>query len=715
MRKAPGLFFTAVTLLFFQRVGVASIHFTASLRGAQEVPAVTTSATGTGSFVLNDAMTELTFDITVCGLSGPITGAHFHKGAFGTVGPVVRAFTTEFVGNTVSGKWQSTDAQPLTPELVQELFAGNIYVNVHTAANPGGEIRGQLTGLGFTAKLSGAQEVPPVTTTASGTGAFSLNSARTELKFYVTVCGLSGPIVAAHFHARAAGFNGGVVRTITFSGNTAEGIWKSTDSEPLTPALIDSLLNGRLYVNIHTAANPGGEIRGQLIPQIGTHFIAQFTGGQENPPVTTTAAGTGSFTLSPDRTQLTYDLTVCDLSGAIAAAHFHVGEPFHNGPVVRTITGDFSGNTASGVWKSTDGQALTAALVDSLLDGKIYVNVHTAANPGGEIRAQLTGMGFTAKLSGANEVPPVSTTASGTGSFSLNPSRTALKFDITVCDLSGAITGAHFHTGAAGTTGPVVRGFTGEFVGNTVSGEWTSGDPQPLTTALVDSLLAGKIYVNGHTAANPGGEIRGQVLLVGTSIPETLPVELTSFSARSDAGNVVLSWTTASETNNLGFEVERAEARSSEASQDNVQFVKLGFVSGAGTSTTPKSYEYLDRSVASGTYYYRLKQVDTDGAFTYSRIVEVVVSAPAAYALEQNYPNPFNPRTQIRFDLKASGRAALVVYNVLGEKIATLVDGMMEAGRHSVHFDASELPAGIYFYKLTTAEFTAVKKMALVK
>jgi len=119
--------------------------------------------------------------------------------------------------------------------------------------------------------------------------------------------------------------------------------------------------------------------------------------------------------------------------------------------------------------------------------------------------------------------------------------------------------------------------------------------------------------------------------------------------------------------------------------------------------------------VASGTYYYRLKQVDTDGAFTYSRIVEVVVSAPAAYALEQNYPNPFNPRTQIRFDLKASGRAALVVYNVLGEKIATLVDGMMEAGRHSVHFDASELPAGIYFYKLTTAEFTAVKKMALVK
>ncbi len=140
-------------------------HATAKLTGAQEVPPVPTSATGTASIRLNETRTELTFDITVQGLTGPIMLAHFHRGAAGVNGPVVKTIHPNFVGNTATGVWRSTDPEPLTPALVAELFAGNLYVNVHTAMFGGGEIRGQVdmkAGLHLKANLTGNQEVPPV-------------------------------------------------------------------------------------------------------------------------------------------------------------------------------------------------------------------------------------------------------------------------------------------------------------------------------------------------------------------------------------------------------------------------------------------------------------------------------------------------------------------------------------------------------------------------
>lgn len=241
--------------------------------------------TGTGSFVLNAARTELTFDITVTGLSGAITAAHFHNAAAGLDGPIVRTITSSF-SNTASGVWKLTDSEPLTPALVAEIEAGRIYVNIHTAANPAGEIRGHLAPVsagnkGFMAEMEGDHEAPPVITSASGTGAFVLNAARTELTFDITVNGLSGPITSAHFHNAAEGVNGQIVRAITssYSANTASGVWKNTDSEPLTLALVDELDAGRIYVNVHTSANSGGEIRGQVIANQGTSFIAKFGSG----------------------------------------------------------------------------------------------------------------------------------------------------------------------------------------------------------------------------------------------------------------------------------------------------------------------------------------------------------------------------------------------------------------------------------------------------
>lgn len=192
----------------------------------------------------------------------------------------------------------------------------------------------------------------------------------------------------------------------------------------------------------------------------------------------------------------------------------------------------------------------------------------------------------------------------------------------------------------------------------------------------------------------------------------TIPVELTSFSASVAGSNVELNWVTATEVNNQGFEIERSE--------DNVIFNNIGFVPGFGTTTEPKSYSYTDQSVNGGTYYYRLKQIDFDGSFTYSGVVEAEVSLPTIFALEQNYPNPFNPTTSIQFSLPVDANVAIGIYNLVGEKIAEVASGNLSAGSHKVTFDASNLTSGIYFYRLdatgiNSKTFSNVKKMTLLK
>jgi len=186
-----------------------------------------------------------------------------------------------------------------------------------------------------------------------------------------------------------------------------------------------------------------------------------------------------------------------------------------------------------------------------------------------------------------------------------------------------------------------------------------------------------------------------------------IPVELTSFTASVIDQDVVLNWTTASETNNSGFNVERKSANST--------WETVAFVTGFGTTTETKSYSYVDSKLSSGTYTYRLKQIDFDGTSEYSNEVLADVTGPVEFALEQNYPNPFNPNTTISYSVAKAGFVNISVYNLLGEKVATLVNTTQEAGRYDVTFDASNIPSGIYFYSIEAGDFKSVKKMTLLK
>jgi hypothetical protein len=190
-------------------------------------------------------------------------------------------------------------------------------------------------------------------------------------------------------------------------------------------------------------------------------------------------------------------------------------------------------------------------------------------------------------------------------------------------------------------------------------------------------------------------------------VPNFIPVELISFTADINGNSVFLKWQTATETNNSGFEILRT------TKEDDWR--KIGFVSGHGTTTEPKSYSFSDENVVPGSYQYRLKQFDFDGSFNYSDIVEVEVQLPSEFSLEQNYPNPFNPSTTIKYSLPENSFVNLAVYNLLGENVRTLVNEVQNAGNYNLNFDASGLTSGTYVYRLSTASGTLTQKMVLLK
>jgi hypothetical protein len=191
-------------------------------------------------------------------------------------------------------------------------------------------------------------------------------------------------------------------------------------------------------------------------------------------------------------------------------------------------------------------------------------------------------------------------------------------------------------------------------------------------------------------------------------VPQSdLPVELKSFTASVSKSDVLLNWSTATEINNQGFEIQRSKAGN--------DYEQIGYVPGHGTTTEIQTYSYTDLKVASGNYTYRLKQIDFNGTFDYSDEVAVEVTAPVEFALEQNYPNPFNPSTVIKYSIPTEGFVNLAVYNLLGKEVALLVNGVQEAGRYEINFDASKLASGIYVYSLKSGSFNSVKKMLLMK
>lgn len=237
--------------------------------------------------------------------------------------------------------------------------------------------------------------------------------------------------------------------------------------------------------------------------------------------------------------------------------------------------------------------------------------------------------------------------------------------------------------------------------------------PKPLPPGTKDTLYVEGLQKNVtyYFVIRSGDEIINWSAPSQASLGETTPVELSSFAATSSKNGVLLEWTTASETNNLGFAIERKL-------QDSDVWQKVGFVRGFGTTNEEKAYSYNDSPDQIGTLDYRLKQIDTDGAFEYSQIVSVQVEAPSRFELAQNFPNPFNPTTAIHFQLPSSvsGTVELAIYDLLGRKVRTLLNKPAAPGFYQLEWNGRdeeefEVSSGIYVYVLRAGNITLSKKM----
>ena len=479
----------------------SSTRFTASLSGVADGNA----STGFGFATAELNGNNFTYEVAYSGLTGVPSAAHVHLAA-PTTGSAGVAFGLTAVGGLgTTGRYAATVTLTLAQKTA--VLAGLAYFNIHTAAFGGGEIRGQITPAAMKVVLTGAGERPTANNSpAFGAGALTLIG--NELAFDITYQGLSAAATGAHFHgpADSAG-TAPVIIDLSSGFGTLGRAGTLAGRITLTPAQSFAFADGKVYVNIHNGNFPGGEIRGQVAPYIGElPFSADLTGAAEK-PAAVSSPGSGLVESSLVGNTLSFVVTYRGLTSSITAAHIHGPAtssasaavlfdllPQHRGAY--STQGVFSGSVA-----------LTPAQIGALLNGDLYVNLHTAVNPGGEIRGQLAPMIFPVLMNGAKEVGPVVTPATGYGYVGLVGRQVSIGLHYR--DLQGNISNAHYH-------GPAD---TASSAGVLVGLPFTAGNPwgfifnsQTLSDANVSFFADGLVYVNIHSAFAGGGEIRGQVV-----------------------------------------------------------------------------------------------------------------------------------------------------------------------------------------------------------
>ena len=725
-----------------QMVPIYALGMKAILSGSNAIPTTTSPATGSVMAELTGAMLTVSgaFDGLESDLATEIAGgAHLHYGMAGTSGSVAYPLTVTADGDLRGGIFAASDNRfELSDVDRAALTTRAFYANIHSAAYPSGEIRGQLinsASAAFTALLGGGNEVPA--NGSQGRGAVLAELAGSTLVVSGAFEGLESdfnPDIGggAHLHAANAGANGSVVVGLgtTVGTDSRSGMFDPMNNRfTLDAATVAALQARGHYANIHTVDLPSGELRGQLIPTASVQLRAILTGRAEIPGNLSDAVGGAVVELSGNALILSGAFS--DLEGDLATdiaggAHLHLGSIDANGAVVFPLTVDAAEDLRSG----TFGAASNTFTLDTdqraaVRNGLFYVNVHSETHTGGEVRGQVLPFStriLEASLLGSNEVPAVATDAMGTALVILLNNKIAVRgtFDglssAVATDIAG---GAHLHLGLPNANGGVAFPLTptldtdllgGSFVA--VSNEFT------LTEGQVDTLLGGGFYVNIHTVTNAGGEIRGQVLPSTNVSPMepmiTAPADAAEIDIAGDGtADFTVTWDGGDPNGNATFYTWQLAT--------SPEFDTILLEAGTGTdamfTTTVGDVAALLTSAgvnvgSSITLYHRANA--TDGSrmsmgepesVTLNRGAVVAVeddgTLPERFALEGNYPNPFNPQTTIRFALPDAAEVTVEVFNTLGQQVRTLMGGPLTPGRHELTFDAGALPSGLYLYRVT--------------
>jgi hypothetical protein len=550
--------------------------------------------------------------------------------------------------------------------------------------------------------INGAQSGTTATGTGTAFGTFTPDFK--NLTYQVTVSNLSGPITGSHFHISPSG---SIVKPITFVGNTATGTWSD-----IPDSLLQYFVKGKVYINVHTSAHPAGEIRGAVLPQQFL-FTVDLNGTQSG--TSSTGRGTG-YVFFGDTTgggvpnSMFYAITIAGLNGNFTGSHFHA---LPGGSIVHPIT--FTDSTAIGAWSGYPDSMLTL-----LLHGKLYVNVHSSIAPAGEIRGAVLPVGempFIASIDGAQS--GTASSGKGTAYAILNPALSTIRYAATYARLSAALTGSHFHTA---TTGGIIQPVT--FTANSTAGTWTG-----FSDVNLQDLLRGRVYLNIHSTAFPTGEIRGGLKYYDG----TFTTILNGVNAGTSSTGTGTAWVHFAATTDTSFYQVTFAGLADVYTGSHFHISPKGSIVKpivtADSATGSEAWgmaDSLDAALMRNQIYVNVHSKtfpagDIRGTMTFgpgvvTRVRQSAGSLPSSFSLGQNYPNPFNPSTTITFTLSAPDVVSLTVFNILGQKIATLVNEKRPAGTFVVAFDAGSMATGVYMYRLTAGSgLSMVKKMTLVK
>lgn len=520
-----------------------SMSFSVALSNHEEIPAVSSAATGTATLDVNVATGAVSGTLALSGVTA--TAAHIHSGFAGRNGPVIVGFSENA---STPGSWNLPANAMLTTAQVDDLLAGGLYLNAHSQDYPGGEIRGQILPPGIEvgiARLEGLQELPAVDSTGEAEGGVTVNHTTGRATIHLSVRNVAGA-TAAHLHDGYGGRNGPVLIPLTQDGSDPTH-WFATD-QPISQTAIDAFETGGTYLNVHTPANPNGEIRGQVATSDVVFAVSRLSGSQEVPDTGSSAQGTAAVTAVRSTRSVLVHANVMGIDDA-TASHVHEAYAGVSGPIILPLTHDSSDPTH---W-SAGGATLTEEQFAALEKGRLYVNVHTAAHPGGEVRAQIAPANvdvvFTT-LSGDDEVPAVSTSATGAAATTVDFAAGVVTIHVHTTGVDDA-TGAHIHHAAAGANGPIIVPLTQD---SSDASHWSAVE-QTISESDLEDFEETNWYVNVHTPAHPSGEIRGQIGAEPAPTPDsTAPVVTLGALAPTISGTVAL---TATATDDVGVTAVR--------------------------------------------------------------------------------------------------------------------------------------------------------------
>lgn len=528
-----------------QVVGMPLATFRAFLAGAQEVPSVISAGQGELAIELftDSIVASGTFQDLGSGYNGNI-GSHLHLGYAGSNGGVEVVLAPTLDMDSLGGRFEvAHNGFGLDSAQEAVMLGRQLYVNIHTLGSPSGELRGQVVpeaNYFLYSLLSATQEVSPQVSPGFGAGVLEVRGDEAVFtgSFNELTNGFNEAIAGgAHLHTGYAGQNGGILFALTTDlnvGETAGTFVADANTFEVSDTKRDTIKDRFVYVNIHSDSIPSGELRGQVLGEAQNYFFAPLSGTSEQTPVNTTGQGTvagewlnGDLIVSGAFSDLTspFDPNVA------GGAHIHRGLAGENGGIELFLNTELAGDNLSGVFPVDSNRwSLSAGQTDTLISRGYYVNIHTEANAGGELRGQVLPPAngyFTTTLAGKNETEP--NTSAGIGALKLELVRDQLvvsgafegfqgDFDVNIMG------GAHLHAGQVGTNGGIEVLLTSELAGDLKSGTFAADSNLfMLTPAQLDLLLTDGLYANLHSTDFPSGELRGQILAETNAFPAAAP------------------------------------------------------------------------------------------------------------------------------------------------------------------------------------------------